>query len=76
MTKFGLDCPCFVTTPCHDMGAQLMKDLVKSKLFQSEWTELSLNDIDVAFQKMNRLRYSQPFTLSGIRLLIQGNVPE
>jgi cleavage and polyadenylation specificity factor subunit 2 len=66
VSKFGLNCPCYATIPCHDMGLQLMRDYIKSKLQQSEWDELSLDDVENSFKKMNLLRYSQPFSLGGL----------
>ncbi|KAI8893571.1 beta-lactamase-like protein [Globomyces pollinis-pini] len=65
VAKFGLDCPCFATTPCHDMGLQLMRDIVKSKLDQVEYEDVTLDDVEIAFKKITLLRYSQPFRLTG-----------
>jgi cleavage and polyadenylation specificity factor subunit 2 len=63
--KFGLDCPCFATTPVHDMGLQLIQDVIASKLRQREEQELTLEEANRAFGKITLLRYSQPYTLSG-----------
>jgi cleavage and polyadenylation specificity factor subunit 2 len=64
-SKLGLTCPCFVTTPVHDMGYHLMRDVVKSKVEQTEWKTITLDQIDNAFGSMTLLRYSQPTLLSG-----------
>lgn len=65
VAKFGLDCPCFATTPVHDMGLQLLQDVIASKLCQKEEQELTLEEANRAFGKITLLRYSQPYTLSG-----------
>ena len=64
-SQLGLTCPCFVTTPVHDMGLHLIKDLVKSRLDQELWEDLTLDQVSSAFDSMVLLRYSQPYTLSG-----------
>ncbi|KAJ3270566.1 cleavage and polyadenylation specificity factor subunit 2 [Terramyces sp. JEL0728] len=63
--KLGLDCDIYTTTPVYDMGRQLLIDIVKSKLEQSDFQLFTLSDIEVAFDKILRLRYSQPHQLSG-----------
>lgn len=63
--KLGLDCDIYTTTPVYDMGRQLLIDIVKSKLEQDEFHLFTLNDIEIAFDKILRLRYSQPHQLSG-----------
>ena len=64
-TKLGLDCPCYATTPCHDMGIQLYKDYFKSQREQVDFVDFTMEDIDKAFSKMTLLRYSQPYVLGG-----------
>ncbi|KAJ3260641.1 cleavage and polyadenylation specificity factor subunit 2 [Boothiomyces macroporosus] len=63
--KLGLDCDIYTTTPVYDMGRQLLIDIVKSKLEQDEFHLFTLSDIETAFDKILRLRYSQPHQLSG-----------
>lgn len=65
VAKLGLDCPTFATTPVHDMGLQLMQDSIASKLQQTEFEDLNLEQVNRAFGKITLLRYSQPYTLSG-----------
>lgn len=65
MAKLGLDCPCYATTPVHDMGLQLMQDALTSKLNQSEFLDLTQEQVNKAFSKITLLRYSQPYSLSG-----------
>ena len=64
-SKLGLTCPCFATTPCHDMGLQLYKDYYKSQREQIDFKEFTMEDIEAVFSNMHLLRYSQPYVLGG-----------
>ena len=57
VAKLGLMCPSYATTPVHDMGQAMLRDLVKSKREHEDFTTFSLADIDMAMSRMNILRF-------------------
>lgn len=61
----GLTCPVYCTTPVHDMGQNLMLDLVSAKRQQTETVLFTSDDVETAFSQVTMLRYSQPFGLPG-----------
>lgn len=65
VARLGLECPCYATTPVHDMGLQMIQDVLASKLAQREFPDLTTDEVAKAFGKITLLRYSQPYTLSG-----------
>jgi cleavage and polyadenylation specificity factor subunit 2 len=61
----GLSCPCFATTPVHDMGKALLEDIVQSLQEEVAFDIFTMADVELALNKMTLLRYSQPFSLYG-----------
>ncbi|KAM3579119.1 hypothetical protein VKS41_008346 [Umbelopsis sp. WA50703] len=61
----GLSCPAFATIPIVNMGRMCMYDIHQSKVNEMDFNLFSLEDVDVAFDKITSLRYSQPTALQG-----------
>ncbi|KAF7147235.1 hypothetical protein RHSIM_Rhsim03G0187300 [Rhododendron simsii] len=63
--QFGLSAPVYSTEPVHRLGLLTMYDQYASRKQVSDFDLFTLDDIDSAFQNVNRLTYSQNFHLSG-----------
>ncbi|XP_058205943.1 cleavage and polyadenylation specificity factor subunit 2 [Rhododendron vialii] len=63
--QFGLSAPVYSTEPVHRLGLLTMYDQYVSRKQVSDFDLFTLDDIDSAFQNVNRLTYSQNFHLSG-----------
>jgi cleavage and polyadenylation specificity factor subunit 2 len=61
--KMGLDCPCYGTTPTHDLGGTMLSDIIKSQRENQDFQLFTAADVDSAMSKWQILRYSQPFSL-------------
>ncbi|KAL9259985.1 Cleavage and polyadenylation specificity factor subunit 2-like protein [Drosera capensis] len=65
MKKLGLSAPIYSTEPVFRLGLLTMYDYYLSLKQVSEFDWFTLDDIDMAFQSITRLTYSQNFHLSG-----------
>lgn len=63
--KCGLSCPVYATVPVYKMGQMFMYDLFQSRNNSEEFEIFTLDDIDVAFDKIIQLKYSQTISLTG-----------
>lgn len=64
MKQFGLSAPVYATEPVYRLGLLTMYDHYLSRKQVSEFDLFTLDDIDAAFQNVNRLTYSQNYHLS------------
>ncbi|GAB2227713.1 hypothetical protein Droror1_Dr00009540 [Drosera rotundifolia] len=65
MKKLGLSAPIYSTEPVFRLGLLTMYDYYLSLKQVSDFDWFTLDDIDMAFQSITRLTYSQNFHLSG-----------
>ncbi|ESO87744.1 hypothetical protein LOTGIDRAFT_219936 [Lottia gigantea] len=63
--KCGLSCPIYSTIPVYKMGQMFMYDLFQSRHNTSDFDIFTLDDVDMAFDKITQLKYSQTVTLKG-----------
>ncbi|KAK6182594.1 hypothetical protein SNE40_010244 [Patella caerulea] len=63
--KCGLTCPIYATIPVYKMGQMFMYDLYQSQHNTSDFDLFTLDDVDLAFDKITQLKYSQTVTLKG-----------
>ncbi|ESO00058.1 hypothetical protein HELRODRAFT_113444 [Helobdella robusta] len=57
--KLGLKCPMYSTVPVNKMGQLFMYDLYLSHDINEDFDLFSLDDIDVAFERITQLKYNQ-----------------
>lgn len=65
MKQLGLSAPVYATEPVYRLGLLTMYDHYLSRKQVSEFDLFTLDDIDSAFQRVERLNYSQNHHLSG-----------
>ncbi|KAI2797545.1 cleavage and polyadenylation specificity factor subunit 2 [Blomia tropicalis] len=63
--KCGLSCDVYATTPVYQMGQLFAYDLYQSKLNYEEFDLFTLDDIDMAFEKVIQVKYNQTTVLQG-----------
>ena len=63
--KCGLNCPIYATVPIFKMGQLFMYDIYSSRANCEDFDLFTLDDIDLAFDKVKQLKYSQTFSLNG-----------
>ncbi|XP_053394070.1 cleavage and polyadenylation specificity factor subunit 2-like [Mercenaria mercenaria] len=63
--KCGLSCPVYATVPVYKMGQMFMYDLYQSRNNSEDFELFTLDDVDVAFDKIIQLKYSQTISLTG-----------
>ena len=63
--KVGLDCPIYGTFPVFKMGQMFMYDVYQSRRNSEEFEIFTLDDVDLAFEKIQHLKYSQSVGLKG-----------
>jgi len=63
--KGHLNCPIYATVPVYKMGQMFMYDLYQSRHNSQDFDKFTLDDVDVAFDKIQQLEYSQVITLKG-----------
>ncbi|KAL4238070.1 cleavage and polyadenylation specificity factor subunit 2 [Mactra antiquata] len=63
--KCGLNCPIYATVPVYKMGQMFMYDLFQSRNNSEDFEMFTLDDVDVAFDKIQQLKYSQTINLTG-----------
>ncbi|CAG8467764.1 8313_t:CDS:10 [Paraglomus occultum] len=64
-TNFSLNCPVYATVPVVHMGRMCLYDIYLSKTNSMEFDVFGLENVDVAFEKITPLKYSQPMALGG-----------
>ena len=65
MGRLKLQAPVYATVPCHKMGQMFMYDQYLSRQQSSDFNTFSLDDVDLAFQRMRQLKYQQQVKLNG-----------
>ncbi|CAJ0764090.1 1247_t:CDS:2, partial [Entrophospora sp. SA101] len=60
---FGLNYTVYATVPVIRMGRMCMYDIYQSKVNEIEFNTLALDNVDLAFERINVLKYSQPMIL-------------
>lgn len=68
--KLGLDCPIYATLPVYEMGQMYLYDLFQSHSNYEDFNVFSLDDVDLCFQRMRQLKYSQVVALDNNANLI------
>lgn len=63
--KLGLNCPIYATLPIYKMGQMFMYDLYQSHKNVSEFDMFSLDDVDIAFDRITQLKYNQSVDMKG-----------
>ncbi|KNE68252.1 hypothetical protein AMAG_12926 [Allomyces macrogynus ATCC 38327] len=66
IAKLGLNCPIYATFPVQTMGRHTVHDALLTKKMHEPVDHLfSRRDVELAFNRVTLLRYSQPYPLSG-----------
>lgn len=65
MGKCNLNCPIYSTSPVCKMGEMFMYDLHQSKHNYEDFNLFTLDDIDLAFERIVQLKYNQSLELKG-----------
>lgn len=63
--KLGLKCPVYATSPVYKMGQMFMYDLYQSRHNGEEFNLFTLDDVDLAFDLIVQVKYSQTVQLKG-----------
>lgn len=63
--KLGLNCPIYATLPVYKMGQMFMYDLYQSHKNVSEFDLFTLDDVDMAFDRIIQLKYNQSIDMKG-----------
>ncbi|KAJ0173819.1 hypothetical protein K1T71_010968 [Dendrolimus kikuchii] len=63
--KLGLNCPIYATLPVYKMGQMFMYDLYQAHKNVSEFTLFTLDDVDMAFDRIVQLKYNQSVDMKG-----------
>ena len=61
--KCGLSCPVYATIPVFQMGQMFAYDLYQSRNNYEEFDLFTLDDVDLAFEKVIQVKYNQTITL-------------
>ncbi|XP_077966270.1 cleavage and polyadenylation specificity factor subunit 2-like isoform X2 [Styela clava] len=61
--KVGLTCPIYATVPIYKMGQMFMYDLYQSHHNTEEFDKFTLDDVDMAFDRITQLKHNQTLTL-------------
>uniref|UniRef100_A0A8R1DV18 Cleavage and polyadenylation specificity factor subunit 2 n=1 Tax=Caenorhabditis japonica TaxID=281687 RepID=A0A8R1DV18_CAEJA len=65
VAKCGLTAPVYATVPVYKMGQMFIYDMVYSHLDVEEFDHYSLDDVDMAFEKVEQVKYNQTVVLKG-----------
>ncbi|CAL2045573.1 unnamed protein product [Caenorhabditis brenneri] len=65
VAKCGLTAPVYATVPVYKMGQMFIYDLVYSHLDVEEFDHYTLDDVDMAFEKVEQVKYNQTVVLKG-----------
>ncbi|KAH9516014.1 cleavage and polyadenylation specificity factor subunit 2 [Dermatophagoides farinae] len=63
--KCGLSCDVYATTPVYQMGQMFAYDLYQSRHSFEDFNLFSLDDVDLAFDKVIQVKYNQTVMLKG-----------
>ncbi|XP_017769181.1 PREDICTED: probable cleavage and polyadenylation specificity factor subunit 2 [Nicrophorus vespilloides] len=63
--KLGLNCPIYATIPVYKMGQMFMYDLYQSHTNVEDFNLFTLDDVDLAFEKITQLKYNQSVSMKG-----------
>jgi len=63
--KLGLSCPIYATVPTYKMGQMFMYDLFQARHNTEDFELFSLDEVDLAFDKITQLKYNQSVSLKG-----------
>lgn len=63
--KCGLSCDVYATTPVYQMGQMFAYDLYQSRYNYEDFELFSLDDVDLAFDKVIQVKYNQTIFLKG-----------
>jgi cleavage and polyadenylation specificity factor subunit 2 len=63
--RLKLQASIYVTVPCHKMGQMFLYDHFLSRQQSSDFDVFTLDDVDLAFQRMRQLKYQQQVKLKG-----------
>lgn len=62
---FGINCPIYATMPVHKMGQMFLYDTYQSFQNVEDFSYYTLDEVDIAFEKINQLKYNQSVSLRG-----------
>lgn len=65
VSKCGLTAPVYATVPVYKMGQMFIYDMVYSHLDVEEFDHYTLDDVDMAFEKVEQVKYNQTVVLKG-----------
>lgn len=63
--KLGLSCDVYATTPVFQMGQMFAYDLFQSRNNYEDFELFTLDDIDLAFERVTQVKYNQSIVLKG-----------
>jgi cleavage and polyadenylation specificity factor subunit 2 len=65
MAKLGLNCPIYATFPVQTMGKHSVVDALMNRKLHGPCDLFTRKEVEVAFNRITLLRYSQPYQLTG-----------
>ncbi|KAL3098020.1 hypothetical protein niasHT_027565 [Heterodera trifolii] len=63
--KNGLNCPVYATVPVYKMGQLFLYDWINGHMNVEDFSLFNFDDIDLAFEKVQQVKYSQTILLKG-----------
>lgn len=63
--KMGLSCPIYATVPVYKMGQMFLYDIYQARHNVEDFTLFTLDEVDLAFEKITQLKYNQSVSLRG-----------
>lgn len=61
--KLGMNCPIYATVPVYKMGQMFMYDLYQSHHNTEDFDKFSLDDVDMAFERIIQVKHNQTIHL-------------
>jgi len=63
--NLGVNCPIYATVPVYKMGQMFLYDTYQSFQNMENFTLYSLDEVDIAFEKITQLKFNQSVSLRG-----------
>jgi len=63
--ELGVSCPIYATVPVHKMGQMFLYDVFQSRHNMEEFSQYTLDEVDMAFEKITQLKYNQSVSMKG-----------
>jgi len=63
--SLGVSCPIYATVPVYKMGQMFLYDVYQARHNIEEFALYTLDEVDMAFEKITQLKYNQSVSLKG-----------